>query len=191
LNSNNASDVPDVSWRVLIKVLVLSGEQTCQQERRMNKLTNVALALGVCGLGATGCDQGAISATIPGQTPAYAEVDAGNQPEFPPNDWIFRPAELPSGFTAYECTFPLAAGVTADASSACQEKQWGTSGIFREAIRNLHVASLPACNNGPADITNEIRICSLDWDPGMVTPWGASVGGKHCAIATISLECTA
>jgi hypothetical protein len=140
---------------------------------------------------ASACNQSTAPSAARGSVRVASSRNFTATKDFPPDDWIFEPATLDPDFTKYECTFPLASGVTLNDDSACQEKQWGKTGTYREAIRNLHVDPAQFCaHNGPADI-DEIRLCNLEWEPGSETPWGALVGGKHCAIAILDLRCIA
>lgn len=137
------------------------------------------------------CDQTTSPVSADGSSSIASSKNLSTSDRYPPDDWIFVPAILDPDFTKYECTFPLASGVTRNEDSACQEKQWGNSGTYREAIRDLHVDPAPFCpHDGPANI-DEIRLCNLEWEPGTETPWGAFVGGKHCAIAIIDVRCIA
>jgi hypothetical protein len=106
---------------------------------------------------------------------------AASVPEFPPDAWVFHPAELSPDFKRWECTFPTA---EAGPNAACQETEWGNSGIYRQVIRDL-VARGPLAQElcgGPAHF-DAIRVCSLAWIDGPETPWGEA-GPRGCVLVT-------
>jgi len=85
----------------------------------------------------------------------------------PPEGWVAEPTELAPDYpqSASSCdlvTFPFPAVVKPylHPTAACQQRDWGNSGIVRQQGRDLHVTSLKACGGGPGDIT-EIRLCAL------------------------------
>jgi hypothetical protein len=99
----------------------------------------------------------------------------GQTRDFPPDGWVFHPAQLPRGFDKYECIFGHSANIstTLGPNVACQSKEWGRSGIYREQARDL-VAVGPnaqALCGGPAHF-DVIRICSEAFIDAPETPWG-------------------
>ena len=114
---------------------------------------------------------------------------AASRPEFPPDAWVFHPAELSSGFKKWECTFPNTLAVPGP-NAACQETQWGSSGIYRQVIRDLVVSGPRAQElcGGPAHF-DVIRVCSFAWIDAPETPWGEA-GPIGCVAATeVELIC--
>ena len=144
-----------------------------------------ALTIGALLVGACSESQSPLP-TAPSAALAKAKPAAfhGNRANFPPDGWVFHPAQLPPGFTKFECIFGHSANIssTLGPNVACQSKQWGQSGIFREQARDL-VALGPVAQDlcgGPAhfDVT---RLCSEAWIDAPDTPWG-DAGGFGCVI---------
>src|SRR4026208_358143 len=111
--------------------------------RSLNLLS--ALAIGTLPLGA--CNE---SQSMLPTTPSVALAKA----EFPPDAWVFYPAPLPPGFGEERGLLRPRANTstTLGPHVACQSKQWGKSGIYREQARDL-VAIGPVAQDlcgGPA-----------------------------------------
>ncbi len=109
---------------------------------------------------------------------------------FPPDAWVFHPAQLPPGFTKWECTFPHSATIVRGPNAACREQQWGHSGIFKQMARDLVVNGPTAQElcGGPAHF-DVIRLCSDAWIDNPETPWGQA-GPIGCVPATeVELVC--
>jgi len=156
----------------------------------MQSNTKLALALGISAVLIAACDP--VDAPLTGPPTALALSTMPTNPEgYPADDWVYLPASLDPDYRKYECTFGLGNGVSRNADSACQEKQWGKSEIYREQVRNLHTLGTPAsapCGGGPADFDG-IRLCSHAW-PDPTTPWGVP-GGQGCVLVHPTWRCTA
>lgn len=145
-----------------------------------------ALAIGALLVGACSESQSPLpTASSASLAKAPPKAFQGARPDFPPDGWVFHPAQLPPGFTRFECTFGHSANIssTLGPDVACQSRQWGHSGIFREQARDL-VALGPAAQElcgGPAHF-DVIRLCSEAWIASPETPWGEA-GGFGCVIA--------
>lgn len=139
----------------------------------MPRTPNLIPALAITALVLNACSESkAPLATAPAADLALSTT-LGNPAGFPPDDWVFLPAELGPGFTQWECTFPFPPTLNprGGPNAACQEKQWGESGIFREQIRDLDIISFGDCGGGVAHF-DEIRVCSKAWIDNPSTPWG-------------------
>ena len=118
-------------------------------------------------------------------------VDPG---DCPPDAWIFSPEELnphiPQDASNCDFTmFGLAATIPQwdfHPTAACRQRQWGSSGIYWQEARDIHVTNLPNRCGGPGDI-DEIRICSLVWK-NKATPYGAA-GGAGCVVVKLEVTC--
>jgi hypothetical protein len=112
----------------------------------------------------------------------------------PPPGWINAPAELAPDFPQAnsDCDFvmfglaPTIPKWDFHATAACQQRQWGNSGIYRQQARDIHVTSLPKMCGGPGDI-DEIRLCSLAWK-NTPTPFGLA-GGAGCVVVKLEVTC--
>jgi hypothetical protein len=111
----------------------------------------------------------------------------------PPQDWIDSPAELALAFPQKnsDCDFVMFPDRAVPQwdflpTAACQQRQWGESGIYRMQARDIFVPNLPARCGGPGRI-NYIRICALAWK-SMPTPLGQA-GAAGCVLAKIEVTC--
>jgi len=128
---------------------------------------------------------------LPGDEACLVNID-----DCPPDGWIFQPAELDPDVTQADsnCDFVMFGVPKATIpkwdlhpTAACLQRHWGSSGIYRQQARDIHVTSLPRfCAGGPGDI-DEIRLCSLAWK-NRPTPWGLG-GGAGCVIVKIETRC--
>jgi hypothetical protein len=114
----------------------------------------------------------------------------------PPQAWIDSPAELAPDFPQANSNcdftmFGLAATIPQwdyRPTAACQQRQWGNSGIYRQQARDIYVTSLPKLCGGPGDI-DEIRLCSLAWK-SRPTPFGLA-GSAGCVVVKLETTCGA
>lgn len=112
----------------------------------------------------------------------------------PPQAWIDSPAELAPAFPQKnsDCDFtmfglaPTIPQWDLHPTAACQQRQWGNSGVYRQQARDIHVTSLPKRCGGPGDI-DEIRLCSLAW-VNKPTPFGAA-GAAGCVVVKLEVTC--
>jgi hypothetical protein len=157
----------------------------------MQPTTKCILAIGVSAFVIAACDPGSSTLSTAPPTSLALSTSPTNPEGYPDDDWVFLPASLDADFTKFECTFAFTTGVTRNADSACQQKQWGKSQIYRMQARNMHTASTPpsaGCGGGPADF-DAIRICSYAW-PESTTPWG-NYGPNGCVPLKPTFRCTA
>jgi hypothetical protein len=157
--------------------------------------SNLIPALALVALAVNACSDS--TSPRPTAPPAdLATVKTHTHPQgYPPDGWVFHPKQLAAAFTKFECTFAFPDGVDPRGGphSACQEKQWGQSGIYREQVRDMLVPDVPSdvCAERVAHF-DEIRICNRAWiDQPVTTPWG-DTGPKGCVAAIpLNLVCGA
>jgi hypothetical protein len=112
----------------------------------------------------------------------------------PPDAWVFSPEDLVPEFpqSSSNCDFvmfglpPTIPQWDFHPTAACRERQWGSSGIYRQEARDIHVTNLPLRCGGPGDI-DEIRLCSLAWK-NLPTPYGAA-GSAGCVVVKLEVTC--